>query len=80
MLGLSEGVFEKEAALNRLEEFEAMYGPLFEQFFERYPGTGSTENALEGGYASSRCIREFLEKRENYIQQMVDYIIKKRGE
>ena len=57
-----------------------MYGPLFEQFFERYPGTGSTENALEGGYASSRCIREFLEKRENYIQQMVDYIIKKRGE
>ncbi|MBP3568579.1 MAG: CotH kinase family protein [Lachnospiraceae bacterium] len=80
LLGLSEGVFEKEAALNRLEEFEAMYGPLFEQFFERYPGTGSTENALEGGYASSRCIREFLEKRENYIQQMVDYIIKKRGE
>lgn len=80
LLGLSEGVFEQEAALNRLEEFEAVYGPLFEQFFERYPGTGSTENALEGGYASSRCIREFLEKRENYIQQMVDYVVKKRGE
>lgn len=77
--GLSEGVFEQEAALARLEEFEAVYGPLFEQFFARYPETGSTENALEGGYASSRCIREFLEKRENYIQQMVDYVIKKRS-
>ncbi len=80
LLGLSEGVFEKEAALARLEEYEAIYGPLFEQFFERYPKTGSTGNALEGGYASSKCIRDFLKKRENYIQQMVDYIIKKRGE
>jgi len=80
LLGLSEGVFEQEAALKRLKEFEAVYGPLFEQFFARYPETGSKENALEGGYASSRCIREFLEKRENYIQPMVDYIVKKRGE
>ncbi len=80
LLGLSSGVFEQKAALERLEEFEAVYGPLFEQFFARYPETGSAENALEGGYASSRCIREFLEKRENYIQPMVDYVVKKRGE
>lgn len=79
LLGLSESVFEKETALARLEEFEAVYGPLLEQFFERYPETGSTENALEGGYASSKCIGDFLEKREGYIQKMVDYVIKKRG-
>jgi len=53
---------------------------LYEQFFERYPETGSAENALEGGYASSKCIRDFLNEREKYIQKMVDYIIKKRGE
>lgn len=80
LLGLSEGIFEKEAALERLKEYEAVYGPLFEQFYARYPKTGSAENALEGGYASSRCIREFLGKREKYIQNMVDYVIKKRGE
>ncbi len=80
LLGLSEGVFEKDKALERLEKFEEMYGPLFEQFFERYPETGSAENALEGGYASSKCIRDFLKEREKHIQKMVDYVIKKRGE
>lgn len=79
LLGLSDSVFEKEAALDRLAEYEAVYGPLFEQFFERYYGTGTAESALEGGYATSRCIREFLEKREDNIQQMVDYVVKKRG-
>ena len=80
LLSLSKGVFRKETALKRLAEFEAVYGPLFEQFFERYPKTGSKENALEGGYASSKCIREFIEEREKYVQTMVDYISKKRGE
>ena len=80
LLGLSDDVFEKETALMRLEEFEAVYGPLFEQFFTRYPETGSAESALEGGYASSRCIREFIEKREKYIPNMVDYVVRKRGE
>lgn len=79
LLGLSEGVFKQEKALARLDEFEAIYGPLFDQFFERYPGTGSAENALEGGYASGKCIRDFLKERENYIQTMIDYVIKKRG-
>ena len=80
LLGLSDGVLEKEAAIARLEEFEAVYGPLFEQFFERYPETGSKEGALEGGYASSKCIRDFLEKRGNYIKTMIDYVVKKRGQ
>ena len=80
LLGLSETVFETETALVRLEEFESVYGPLFEQFFERYPKTGSAENALEGGYASAKCIRDFVKERENYIQNMVDYVVKLRGE
>ncbi|MBQ9140902.1 MAG: CotH kinase family protein [Lachnospiraceae bacterium] len=79
LLGLSEGMLEKEAALARLEEFEDIYGPLYEQFFERYPGTGSTKEALHGGYATPRCIRDFLEKRADYIQKMVDYCEKILG-
>ncbi len=73
LLGLSEGLLEKEAALERLEEFEAMYGPLYKQFFDRYPGTGNEKDALNGGYATSKCIRDFLGKRDGYIQKMVDY-------
>lgn len=73
LLGLSEGLLEKEAALKRLEEFEAVYGPLYKQFFDRYPGTGNEKDALKGGYATSKCIRDFLGKRDGYIQKMVDY-------
>ena len=80
LLGLSAGVLKKEAALAALDEFEAVYGPLYDQFFTRYYGSGTSEAALEGGYASSKCIRDFLEKRTNYIQQMVDYVVRKRGE
>ena len=79
LLGLSDSVFEQAAALERLAEYEAVYGPLFEQFFERYYGTGTAEEALKGGYATGKCIREFLEKRKNYIQPMVDYVEKIRG-
>lgn len=78
--GLSEGLLEKEAALVRLKEFEDIYGPLYEQFFERYPGTGSAKDALQGGYATSRCIRDFLEKRAENIQKMIDYCEKILGE
>lgn len=77
--GLSEGMLEQETALARLQEFEDIYGPLYEQFFERYPGTGSTEEALNGGYATPRCIRDFLEKRADYIQKMIDYCEKILG-
>lgn len=78
--GLSDGYFEQEAALTRLSEFEAVYGPLYEQFFERYPGTGSKDGAVYGGYASSGCIREFLFKRQDYIQKMIDYCEEVLGE
>ncbi len=73
LLGLSEGEFEKTAALDKLSEFEAIYGPLFDQFFERYPETGSTEEALEGGYASAACIRDFINRRSENIQRMIDW-------
>ncbi len=79
LLGLSEGLFEKETALKRLEEFEKIYGPLYDQFFKRYPGTGSSEEALNGGYATAKCIREFIEKRADYVQKMVDYCNKILG-
>ena len=73
LLGLSENEFETTAALAKLDEYEAIYGPLFDQFFERYPETGSTEGALEGGYASSACIRDFVSQRSKYIQRMIDW-------
>lgn len=74
LTGLSQGYLEKEKALKQLDSFEAIYGPLFEQFFERYPGSGSKENALEGGYASSKCIRDFLNGRAEHIGKQVDFI------
>ncbi len=76
LLSLSDTYLEKEIALAKLDEFEAVYEPLFDQFFNRYPGTGSTEDALNGGYASSSCIRDFLERRENNIQKMIDWVEK----
>ena len=73
LLKMSEGTFEKEKALDRLAEFESIYSPLYEQFFTRYPETGSAEEALHGGYASSDCIRAFINKRDKSIQSIVDW-------
>ncbi len=73
LLGLSEGEFEKTAALEKLSEFEAIYGPLYDQFFTRYPETGDKEGALNGGYASSACIRDFISRRSDNIQRMIDW-------
>ena len=73
---MSDTIFEKELALSVLTEYENAYGPLFDQFFERYPGTGSKDEALYGGYASSKCIRDFLAKREDNIQKMIDWVNK----
>ncbi len=72
--GLSGNVFQKELALERLQSFQDIYSPLYDQFFLRYPGTGTAHNAVSGGYASIRCIRQFLERRENYIENMVSYV------
>ncbi len=71
--GLADNEFEKTAALEGLEWFEEVYGPLYEQFFDRYPETGSADNALYGGYASSQCIRDFLDKRADNIYKMVNW-------
>lgn len=76
LLELSDTVFEKELALSVLGEYESAYGPLFNQFFERYPGTGSADEALYGGYASSKCISDFLNRRANNIQKMIDWVNK----
>ncbi len=75
---LSETCFEKQAALERLKEYEGVYAPLYEQFFLRFPDSGSADNAVNGGYASVKCIRDFLNAREGYIGKMVEYINKKR--
>lgn len=72
--GLSSGIYEKQAALEKLDSYTDQYSPLFEQFFERYPGSGSTDNAINGGYASVQCIRKFLDKREDYITFITDWI------
>lgn len=64
---------KKKRHLIRLAEFESIYSPLYEQFFARYPETGSAEEALHGGYASSDCIRAFINKRNKSIQGIVDW-------
>ena len=71
--GLSEGYFEKQLALERLQEFEDVYGPLYEQFFARYEGTGTADEAINGGYATPKCIRDFLEEREDNIDIMIKF-------
>ncbi|MCM1308786.1 MAG: CotH kinase family protein [Butyrivibrio sp.] len=71
---LSDTVFEKEHALEVLKSYEDIYGPLFPQFFDRYKGAGTAADALNGGYASSKCIRDFLNKRADNIQRMIDWV------
>lgn len=70
---LSENQFAYDKADQALKMFEDTYGPLMDQFFARYPGTGSKEEALNGGYASAACIRDFLKLRADHIQPMIDY-------
>lgn len=74
LLGLSEGLYEKGHATEVLSIFENTYGPLLEQFFERYPGTGSAHDALYGEYGTSSFIRYFLAERSDYIPTMVDWV------
>ncbi|WP_028511086.1 CotH kinase family protein [Ruminococcus sp. NK3A76] len=72
--GLSNGIYKKDTLLAALDSYESEYGPLYEQFFDRYPDTGSKDEALSGGYASSQCIRDFVEKREDNISGMIKWI------
>ncbi len=73
LTGLSDGYFEKSAAQERLQEFIDIYYPLYEQFFSRYPETGSADMAINDGYASAKCISDFIAERGNYIQPMIDF-------
>ena len=76
LLALSSGIYKKETLIAGLDRYESEYGPLYDQFFERYPDTGSADEALNGGYASSKCIRDFVDKREDHIESMVSWINK----
>ena len=78
--GLSETNFEKQKALDRLEYYQWVYTPLYDQFFARFDGLGSSENSNNGGYASAKCIRDFLNKRADNIQKQVTWIRNYYGE
>lgn len=78
LLSLSKTNFKKETAQKRCDFFNDTYYPLFWQFFVRYmgqqKGTNMADQASEGGYATYRCIMDFLEGREKYIPEIVDWI------
>lgn len=74
LLAMSEDIYEKDKALEKLNHYIDVYEPLYEQFFKRYPQTGSPSEAVDGGYASAKCIKDFLDKRADNIQDMVDWI------
>ncbi len=74
LLSMNSTTYEQQNALAVLDRFEAVYSPLYEQFFARYPGSGSAKEAQYGGYASISCIRDFLSERMNNIQKMLDWI------
>lgn len=76
---MSDTTFEKTAAMALLDSYVDIYSPLYDQFFERYPGTGSADDAINGGYGSAGCIRGFFNKRSSAINKMVKYCESKLG-
>lgn len=70
LLGLSKSNFQRDNALTALDTIHAIYEPLLDQFFARYKGAGSTNNA----FYSYQNIKTFLEGRADHIQPMIDYI------
>lgn len=73
ILSLSDTVFERESATAALDTMNNSYVPLLEQFFARYPGSGSVAESVSGGYASYQCIKDFLARRAENIQTMLDW-------
>lgn len=71
--GLSEGLFSEENAIEQLDVFKDSYTPLYDTFFDRYPGTGSADNSNYGGYASYQCIKDFVEERPDHIEKMITW-------
>lgn len=77
LLALSEGAFKRDRLNETLANYLNEYSPLYGQFFERYPGAGSEEEAVNGGYASAQCISDFINGRAESIQGIVDWIKRK---
>ncbi|MFT3950922.1 MAG: CotH kinase family protein [Oscillospiraceae bacterium] len=73
LTGLSTGAFAKDTAMSLLDKFNASYSPLYDQFFARFPGSGTTQDAVSGDYASYQCIKDFLNLRADHIQTMLDW-------
>lgn len=73
---LGSTYFEYNTAMEILDKLNNTYSPLFDQFFARYDNVGSTDNAVNGGYGSYKCVKEFLAERGKHIYKMVDYINK----
>ena len=74
LLAMSSGIYEQAHANEVLDGYTAVYSPLYDQFFERYPGSGDSDNAVNGGYASVKCIKDFLAKRADNVSKMTDWI------
>lgn len=70
---LSEENFQSDTAIAACEKYQQIYEPLYDQFFTRY-GTGSKKNAIDGGYASFACIKEFLHDRAENIPIMLEWV------
>ncbi|MCR4840609.1 MAG: CotH kinase family protein [Lachnospiraceae bacterium] len=66
---LTDNYYSETNALAMLDRFEGAYSPLYEQFFNRYPGAGKVADA-EGSIAN---IRSFVENRADHVQKMIDY-------
>lgn len=78
LLEMSSTTFEVEKASAKLEQYKNVYAPLYEQFFARFDGNGSLDNAVNGNYLSYSVIKEFITNRgasnNKYIKQQTDYI------
>lgn len=73
---LTDEVFTTLKTTAVMDYFEASWSPLLNQFFDRYPGSGDSLDALYGGYASLQCMRDFYAKRAKYIPKIVTYVHK----
>jgi hypothetical protein len=78
---LTQNQFESTAALEQCEKYCNIYSPLYDQFFTRYFNSadsdlGSKDNALNGYYASAKCIKDFLAKRAKQIPKIIKWVDK----
>ena len=60
------------------ENFRDTYNPLYLQYFTRFFGGDEAvyraEEAVSGGYGSYNCIIEFIERRSEYLPEMLGWI------